>query len=46
MTAAIDDRIAAVFSAAMQAPRAINRLGLITVFHDAAVSRAIVIGNA
>jgi hypothetical protein len=53
MTAAIDDRIAAAFSspirqysAAVQAPRAINGLRLITVSHHAAVSRAIVIGNA
>jgi hypothetical protein len=53
MMAATDDRIAAAFSSSMrqysageQAPRAINRLRLITVSHDAAVRRAIVIGNA
>ena len=53
MMAATDDRIAAAFSSPMrqysagvQAPCAINRLRLITVSHDAAVRRAIVIGNA
>ena len=53
MMAATDDRIPAAFSSPMrrysagvQAPCAINRLRLTTVSHDAAVRRAIVIGNA
>lgn len=45
MTAAAFSSLMRQYSAGVRAPGAINRLSLITVSHDAIVSRTIVVGN-